>query len=629
MKEILGIFMFFYYSQMEMCKAEKIPKAGLCMVNYTEQVSVQETYIHEYTVSELQLCSTGRYPKRYYNCYRDVKKKETRTKTVPKSVQRTRIECCAGYKNTTVLEKVFICEPICDPPCIEGDCSTPGNCTCFHGYEHQDSNKCIPSCKPDCLNGFCTKPGHCECKEGYDKVNGSYCEPHCSHKCNNGICYKPEECLCNTGYKKIANNAFDCEPMCDVPCINATCTSYNECTCLEGFRKSPTQSNICKPICELECLNGDCTAPNTCTCYKGYSKNGSLNICEPDCAYCFNGFCSKPNVCNCNENYTSNDHGICEPICNNCNNGICITPYECDCIEGYHLDKDKCIPYCDSCENGECIGPNVCSCFEGYENSTGSCMPFCKYGCFAGVCVGPNNCSCEETGRIEENICFPLQQNETNSTENITPIKFSIDIMKIPDSIDDYYLYLSKIYMKVNCSYEEIYNTSYSSERNSYSIECSNIKNALGLYVLCLWNRFSSDIQDIYTEFLPSIIYEFNETEMEKHFTKLGMTVLLPTDMIPEEEVCYLCPSWKHLRTKMPSGNITIPLIPCQLKKFQNPLMSFFWKAIGIVAVAVLVALAAIILGFVLYFRKRPGRHYFVRSSVHTDQIALSLNQEN
>ncbi|CAH1399770.1 unnamed protein product [Nezara viridula] len=617
-----------YYLQIELSKPVTAAPKGYCIVHYTEQVEVKESYMHEFVRSELQLCTHGF---GYYNCWRDVKKQEPRIKTVPKSVTRTRTECCAGYKNTTVHENVFSCEPICDPPCIDGHCTMPGNCTCFQGFEHQDSNKCIPSCKPSCTNGLCTSPGHCECMQGYDYVNSSYCEPHCSSGCKNGVCHKPEDCLCNTGYKKNSSNPIECEPICDTECINATCTAYNVCTCLSGYGKHPAQDNVCKPICELECLHGDCTAPNTCTCHDGYSKNDSFsNICVPDCTNCLNGFCNLPNVCNCHQNYTYNEDGRCEPICNNCSNGTCIAPYDCECNNGYQPDNDgKCIPYCDSCDNGECVEPNVCNCFEGYQSSTWGCYPLCQYGCFAGTCVAPNNCSCEGYGRVEENVCFPLQQNGTNSSENITPERFVIDIMKISNSIDIYNLSLSTIYIKINCSYATTYNFSSNSESHfSNSIECSNIKSALGLYVLCIWNGFSSDIQNFYTDSLDSFIHELNETETEKHYSKLGMTVLFSRNMMSQDEHCYLCPSEKHLRTKMPS-NFNISLVACDLEHLQNAVISYNWKGIEVIGLAILSALLLISLLLVIVFRKYLRRDYYGNSSCQIDQIALSLNQED
>lgn len=625
MKDKLVILLLMYYLKIELCEAEKSDQKGYCKINYNEQIPVKESYIHEYTQSEYQLCSYGR---RYYNCWKDVKKTEIRTKTTIKSVTRTRTECCAGYKNTTVHENFYICEPICDPPCIEGHCTMPGNCTCFRGFEHLESNKCIPSCKPNCINGLCTSPGHCECIKGYDKVNSSYCEPHCSHSCKNGVCHKPEECLCNTGYKKSSNSPFECEPICDVPCINATCTSYNECTCLNGYEKIHTQENACKPICELECLNGDCTAPNTCTCQGGYSKTESPNVCVADCTNCLNGFCTEPNVCKCHNNYTYNVEGNCEPICNDCSNGECIAPYECECNDGYQLDNDTCIPYCDNCENGKCISPDNCSCFDGYEWGSSGCFPLCEYGCFSGICISPNNCSCEEFDRVEDNVCFPLQQNGTNSTENITPKKFLIDIMKIPNTNNIYDLYLSTVNIKRSCSYKTNYDISSDSERNfSDSIKCTNIKNALGLHVLCIWEGFSSDINNFYTESLGSIVHESNENETEKSHTKLGMTVLLPSDIVSEDERCHLCPSWKKFRTRMP-WNFSIPLVPCEVKHLEDARTSYNWKAIEFMVLIFLVALLLIISGSLIVFRKYLRGDYYVRSSRQIDQIALSLNQE-
>lgn len=79
----------------------------------------------------------------------------------------------------------------CSPTCLNGDCTLPGGCDCFNGWDGSNceegiiilSEKGIRSlfcflaeCSPTCVNGGCTAPGGCDCFTGWDGSN-----------CNEGI----------------------------------------------------------------------------------------------------------------------------------------------------------------------------------------------------------------------------------------------------------------------------------------------------------------------------------------------------------------------------------------------------------------------------------------------------------
>ncbi len=79
---------------------------------------------------------------------------------------------------------------ICNPSCINGDCTRPGNCSCHAGWRGSRCNEGkflmttsytnnyylskllhpIAICYPPsgCLNGgYCISPGHCSCASGW------------------------------------------------------------------------------------------------------------------------------------------------------------------------------------------------------------------------------------------------------------------------------------------------------------------------------------------------------------------------------------------------------------------------------------------------------------------------------
>lgn len=90
-------------------------------------------------------------------------------------------ECNENFRKAFDSNGLFIgCDPICDFPCINGNCisnSTGNICQCLAGYKEGFMNRCEAICEPPCDNGFCVRPNTCECNEGYylGIGNSSYC----------------------------------------------------------------------------------------------------------------------------------------------------------------------------------------------------------------------------------------------------------------------------------------------------------------------------------------------------------------------------------------------------------------------------------------------------------------------
>lgn len=138
-----------------------------------------------------------------------------KTQTLPKS--RLIKECCAGYKKNEAGKK---CIPVCEKPCVRGECIAPNSCRCESGYggpacdvncpPMQWGNKCEKTC--ECLNGANCDPydGTCICSKGYlGKKCEETCTPdrygeNCLEKCrceNGGTCdHISGECRCASGW---------------------------------------------------------------------------------------------------------------------------------------------------------------------------------------------------------------------------------------------------------------------------------------------------------------------------------------------------------------------------------------------------------------------------------------------
>lgn len=466
-----------------------------------------------------------------------------------KDVPKTSVTCCSGYQKSVVHGDHYSCVPICDPPCEYGHCSAPGNCTCSLGFIHLTSNVCVPHCDPDCVNGRCEEPGACSCLEGFKKINSTHCEPECVPACVNGICTNPNTCACNNGYKMSQSDWSFCEPICTENCVNSTCTGFNECTCLNGFVHETPQS--CKPFCVLECIHGDCSAPDVCTCEENYHlANEYLNNCVPDCN-CTNGYCTTPNECTCFDNYTLNEEGDCEPVCDECINSTCTSPNLCECFDGYTaVNISVCVPKCSNCEYGMCTEPEVCTCFEGYQNLEFSCTPICKNGCWNGFCSAPEKCTCEaENDVILENVCFPVTNNCSNSSE--------IGCFTTEDS----FVYMTKeptsnpslnVHINVDCSHiRELYNSSCVPESqltqncSETSLECMAIKSSSEPFIyLCFWKDENSSLEEIYHGITEDVLFTGNLSS-DGFKEKIKATIILPAPLKSGDGDCNLCSSSK------------------------------------------------------------------------------------
>lgn len=288
------------------------------------------------------------------------------------------------------------CEPVCTEHCYNGKCSAPGNCTCFEGYNKNQTfpNVCEPICKDNCENGHCLTPNICTCNDGYRMNNKSECEPVCDQGCKNGKCTAPKYCTCFEGYKR-NETSNTCEPICEKKCENGYCSSPEICTCNENYRMN--NESKCEPICSQGCKNGKCTSPENCICLEGYSKSENSTNCEPFCSItCENGQCTSPEECTCDEGFKKADNSnICVVECK-CTHGTCKGENRiCVCEDGYQLLGDEnsttCIPVCDNaCVNGECIAPQQCKCRDNYiinnDSDNNTCVSICGVECVHGLC---------------------------------------------------------------------------------------------------------------------------------------------------------------------------------------------------------------------------------------------------
>ncbi|XP_017858956.1 PREDICTED: epidermal growth factor-like protein 6 isoform X1 [Drosophila arizonae] len=60
----------------------------------------------------------------------------------PELRQRQISHCCKGYAiRKTSNSGTLLCEPICNPECINGVCVSPGNCECGPGYSYHSESE--------------------------------------------------------------------------------------------------------------------------------------------------------------------------------------------------------------------------------------------------------------------------------------------------------------------------------------------------------------------------------------------------------------------------------------------------------------------------------------------------------
>lgn len=213
-------------------------------------------------------------------------------------------ECNPGYKTNGVL-----CSPVCNI-CEYGRCESPGSCVCELGFQHTVITindvvgiRCDPICDPACINGTCSTPNYCQCNEGYgyNPEMAHICEPLCEQPCINGDCISHNVCSCHMGF--VTESEFKCVPEC-VDCVFGKCVAPGQCECQDGYNHEG-KSDKCVPICEPKCINSVCTLPGVCSCHDGYKIIGNESyscnpVCLTDCGP--GGKCIGPNLCNC-------DHG--------------------------------------------------------------------------------------------------------------------------------------------------------------------------------------------------------------------------------------------------------------------------------------------------------------------------------
>lgn len=328
--------------------------------------------------------------------------------------------CKAGYRFNETSKK---CDAICEMECVNADCVEPNSCVCFSGYSAGEEG-CEPHCDVPCINAVCIQPNVCKCHEGYAFDNSTTeCEPICDNNCPNGTCVMPDQCECLEGFAMKNENA--CEKLCWPQCDLGDCQN-GVCVCQDGYRL--TEDGICQLYCEPPCINGICLRDNMCVCEDNYQLNDEFE-CELKCSpSCINGNCVGHNLCSCKEGYAMSENNYtCEPVCGfngeGCSNAACMHPGLCLCWPGYSYVPQNpfaCeLPTCSPpCKYGNCIDYDICQCFDGYENGNGNvCEPVCGMGCNNSTCVSPDRCQCYDGYQKVEGNEYVCEWNGTTTME--------------------------------------------------------------------------------------------------------------------------------------------------------------------------------------------------------------------
>ncbi|XP_035723356.1 uncharacterized protein LOC118442172 [Vespa mandarinia] len=347
-------------------------------------------------------------------------------------------------------------EPICDLPCLNGECTGFNQCTCRQGYTFEQNDltrtRCVPICIGGCSNGVCTSPNHCICNPGYRKDLGVKGKQRCipSYTMNSLFFFLLCIFIIEIEYS-VENSGLNNQGYCtklvsyrkskSVPYMESYrekkwgifyTTKYRwnyrteyywawktEKICCDLYKQ---QNEKCVPICFHDCGHGDCVRPNICSCHEGYQLINSHNpVCVAVCKHpCVHGHCTAPDVCTCNPGYRmKSDKFTCEPICNpNCDSktAYCSEPDICTCREGYQNKKNIgytiCVPICSiPCVNGNCTAPDTCTCNQGYSvdlYDKFTCKPVCD-NCVDGTCTAPGICTCNQGYSLnEKGYCKPI-----------------------------------------------------------------------------------------------------------------------------------------------------------------------------------------------------------------------------
>jgi len=116
----------------------------------------------------------------------------------------------------------FTFKAVCDPTCVQGNCTAPNYCVCNNGWGSSTCGECTKGFYPsggnclecNCNHGTCSDgligDGSCTCYQGYTTPPSStlYCT------------------ICSDGYVMVGSNCIQCHPTCQTCEFNSThCTS--------------------------------------------------------------------------------------------------------------------------------------------------------------------------------------------------------------------------------------------------------------------------------------------------------------------------------------------------------------------------------------------------------------------
>ena len=305
--------------------------------------------------------------------------------------------CVSGYVGSGQ-----ICDPVCSPSCIHGQCLAPNKCACTAGWTG-------PTCSSDCHcpNSSCINgPGFCDlCPLTSLPTPDLFCTV-CSESFH-GNATTGNSCL-DIDY--CALGLDDCDPNADCIYIDAQVPMASHffgsflCTCRDGYAGN---GSFCVPVClKNGCVKGSCVAVDTCLCEFGYYGAD----CSAKCPCNNHGSCSGLTLLSQCGNCTHNTSGT---TCNAClpgffGNALLGSPTDCKpCSVICNNFSNQCVPSISLAVNGlvcfNCtpesytMGSFCNQCIPGYfkNNASTTCEPCQCNG--HGVCAASTGvCSCTD-----------------------------------------------------------------------------------------------------------------------------------------------------------------------------------------------------------------------------------------
>jgi hypothetical protein len=185
------------------------------------------------------------------------------------------------------VSQALTCRPLCDVPCVNGNCTGANQCTCTLGWTGDLCETLIDCGIPSA--------GNVTFSDCTNTTYGSVCDAECTEGHGPGL----SQFSCNgSGVWVSRYEGFECGPVCTLPCQNgAPCVAPETCLCGTGW----TGVDCGTPIdCGMN--TGDANGYFTSNCNSTYG-----NTCTARCATGYSGT-SLPFVCGANGNWFQPDN---------------------------------------------------------------------------------------------------------------------------------------------------------------------------------------------------------------------------------------------------------------------------------------------------------------------------------